>query len=169
MLSSDDVVHRLYAHPEVVSAVRERFGDDVLAGDGSVDRTALGEAAFAGDGLEFLERLLYPRIGVARAAWVAEQRAADPLPPVLVCEVPLLFEAGLADRFDAVLVVTAPDDVRRRRVEERGQDFHERSARQMPEAEKVARADMAYVNAGSVDDLGAWVQSVIDRYRAARS
>ena len=169
MLSSDDVVHRLYADPEVVSAVRERFGDDVLAGDGSVDRTALGEAAFAGDGLEFLEGLLYPRIGVARAAWVAEQRAADPLPPVLVCEVPLLFEAGLGDLFDAVLVVTAPDDVRRRRVEERGQDFDERSARQMPEAEKVARADMAYVNDGSVDDLGAWVQSVIDRYSAAGS
>jgi len=86
-----------------------------------------------------------------------------------VCEVPLLFEAGLGDLFDAVLVVTAPDDVRRRRVEERGQDFDERSARQMPEAEKVAGADMAYVNDGSVDDLGAWVQSVIDRYSAAGS
>jgi len=169
VLSSDDVVHRLYADPEVVSAVRERFGDAVIAADGSVDRPALGEAAFAGDGLGFLERLLYPRIGVAREAWVVEQRAADPVPPVLVCEVPLLFEAGLGDLFDAVLVVTAPDDVRRRRVEERGQDFDERSARQMPEAEKVAGADMAYVNDGSVDDLGAWVQSVIDRYSAAGS
>ncbi|MGA0067949.1 MAG: dephospho-CoA kinase, partial [Miltoncostaeaceae bacterium] len=66
----------------------------------------LGEAAFSGDGLAFLEDLLYPRIGIAREAWVAEQRAADPAPPVLVCEVPMLFEAGLVDRFDAVLVVT---------------------------------------------------------------
>ena len=79
----------------------------------------------------------------------------------------MLFEAGLVDRFDAVLVVTAPDDVRRRRVEERGQDFQERSARQLPEADKVAGADMAYVNDGSVDDLRAWVESVIHRYAPA--
>jgi len=167
VLSSDDVVHRLYADPDVVSAVRGRFGDGVLAQDGSVDRTVLGEAAFSGDGLAFLEDLLYPRIGIAREAWVAEQRAADPAPPVLVCEVPMLFEAGLVDRFDAVLVVTAPDDGRRRRVEERGQDFQERSARQLPEADKVAGADMAYVNDGSVDDLRAWVESVIHRYAPA--
>ncbi|MGA0068963.1 MAG: dephospho-CoA kinase, partial [Miltoncostaeaceae bacterium] len=62
---------------------------------------------------------------------------------------------------------TAPDDVRRRRVEERGQDFQERSARQLPEADKVAGADMAYVNDGSVDDLRAWVESVIHRYAPA--
>lgn len=165
MLSSDDVVHRLYADPEVVDAVRARFGDAVMTADGSVDRTALGEVAFAEEGgMAFLEQLLHPRIGVAREAWVAEERARVPAPVLLVCEVPLLFEADLADRFDAVLVVTAPDDVRRRRVEERGQDFDGRSALQLPEQDKVSRADMAYVNDGSVADLEEWVSSVIDRY-----
>lgn len=165
VLSSDDVVHRLYAEPDIVAAVRERFGDCALGRGGGVDRSALGQAAFAQEGgIDFLEQLLHPRIGRAREAWVAEQRAGDPAPPLLVCEVPLLFEADLADRFDAVVVVSAPDAVRERRVRERGQDFRERSAHQLPEAEKLSRADMAYVNDGSLDDLGAWVDLVMDRY-----
>ena len=158
-------MHRLYADPDVLAQVRDRFGDAVMAPDGAVDRPALGKAAFAQDGgLAFLEDLLHPLIGRAREAWVAEQRAGDPPPRLLVCEVPLLYEAGLADRFDAVVVVSAPDAVRERRVRERGQDFRERSAHQLPEAEKLSRADMAYVNDGSLDDLGAWVDLVMDRY-----
>jgi len=165
VLSADDVVHRLYGDPDVLDVVRGRFGDAVLSPDGSVDRGALGDAAFAQEGgLAFLEDLLHPRIGRAREAWVAEQRARLLAPPLLVCEVPLLFEADLADQFDAVVVVTASDEVRRHRVEDRGQDFAGRSRHQLPEADKVARADMAYVNEGSVRDLGAWVDVVMARY-----
>jgi dephospho-CoA kinase len=80
----------------------------------------------------------------------------------LVCEVPLLFEVGLADHFDAVLVVTAPDDVRRARVAARGQDFASRAAQQMAESEKVRLADRAYVNDGSLEALESWVT---DRFR----
>ena len=76
----------------------------------------------------FLEALLHPRVGAGARAWIADQRRADPPPPLLVCEVPLLFEAGAEGPFDAVLVVTAPDDVRRARVEARGQDFAARGA-----------------------------------------
>jgi dephospho-CoA kinase len=170
VLSSDDVVHRLYDDPEVVSAVVERFGDGVLDTSGAVNRDDLGAAAFAQpDGLAFLEGVLYPRIGRAREAWVAEQRARRPAAPLLVCEVPLLVEAGLQDRFDAVVVVTAPDEMRRRRVQERGQDFDERRARQAPEAEKVAAADMVFVNDGSLDDLDAWVDQVMARFATAGS
>lgn len=165
MLSSDDVVHRLYEDPEVIGAVRARFGDAVFAPGGGVDRRALGDTAFAHEGgLAFLEELLHPRIGRAREAWVADQCAHVPAPPLLVCEVPLLFEADLADRFDAVVVVTASDDVRRRRVEDRGQDFAGRSSHQMPEADKVARAGMAFVNDGSIAELEAWVDAVMARY-----
>ena len=59
----------------------------------------------------------------------AARRAAHPPPPLLVCEVPVLFEAGIEDQFDAVLVVTAAEEVRRARVEARGQDFDALSAR----------------------------------------
>ncbi len=165
VLSSDEVVHRLYADPDVVSAVVGRFGNGVLGADGTVDRGAVGERAFTDDAdLAFLEGLLHPRIGAERTAWVAGQRTATPPPPVLVCEVPLLFEVGLADQFDAVVVVTAPEAVRRVRVEDRGQQYDARRAHQVDEAAKVARADMAYVNDGSLMDLDAWVGRVMHRY-----
>ena len=161
VLSADEVVHRLYVDPAVVQAVAARFGPEVLADDGSVDRPALGAAAMASDGgMAFLEELLHPRISDARTSWIAEQRAADPTPPLLVCEVPLLFEVGLADRFDAVLVVTASDDVRRARVEARGQDFDARAALQWDEDRKVAAANASFVNDGTEAELDAWVDDM---------
>lgn len=161
-LSSDRAVHDIYGDPEVVAAVRERFGDGVIAPSGAVDRTALGARAFADPGgLALLEGLVHPRVGRRRVEWMAEQAARTPPPALLVCEVPLLFEAGLADQFDAVVVITASEEVRRARVGARGQDFDARSAHQMPEAEKVARADRAFVNDGTLQTLSAWVA---DRY-----
>jgi dephospho-CoA kinase len=162
-LSSDAAVHALYGEPEVREAVAARFGAAVLGPSGEVDRAALGARAFAEEGgMAFLQGLLYPRIEGLRRAWIAEQSARRPAPPLLVCEVPLLYEAGVEDRFDAVLVVTAPEDARRRRAEARGHAFDERAGRQLPEEEKVARADRAFVNDGRLDDLRAWVA---DRYR----
>ncbi len=151
-------MHAVYTDPEVVAAVRARFGDDVIDASGAVDRRLLGPRAFAQEGgLRFLEQLVHPRVGAAREAWIAAEAARVPPPDLLVCEVPVLFEAGLADRFDAVLVVTASDAVRRARVEARGQDFDALSGRQTPEAEKVARADRSYVNDGDLAGLRAWV------------
>jgi len=164
VLSSDAVVHDLYRDPEVIAAVRERFGPGVVR-DGEVDRAALGPLAFAEEGgVAFLERLLHPRVGRQRREWLARQAAARPAPPLLVCEVPLLFEAGIEDQFDAVLVVTAGDEVRRRRVEARGQQFAERGGRQLDEAAKVARADRAFVNDGPLEELEAWVAERFREY-----
>jgi len=161
-LSSDDAVHAAYARPEVVERVRARFGDAVIRPDGSVDRALLGPRAFAEEGgLAALEAMVHPLVGRAREEWIAAQAAADPPPPLLVCEVPLLYEVGLADRFDAVLVVTASDDVRRARVEARGQDFASRAAHQLPEDAKVGKADAHFVNDGDRDALRAWV---VDRF-----
>lgn len=162
-------MHGLYARPDVIAAVTERFGSDVLRPDGSVDRPALGARAFADpEGIRFLEGLLHPRIGVAREEWVARERAAEPAPPLLVCEVPLLFEAGLRDMFDAVLVVTAPEGVRRARVEARGQAFGQRAGLQWDEDRKVAAADHAYVNDGDLAALEAWVADMFGRYAGRR-
>lgn len=164
-LSSDDAVHAAYARPEVVERVRARFGDAVIGPDGSVDRAALGPRAFAEEGaLAALEAIVHPMVSQAREEWIAVQAAADPPPPLLVCEVPLLYEVGLEGLFDAVLVVTAPDDVRRARVEGRGQDFAARAAHQLPEAEKVARADAHVVNDGDIDVLRAWVADRFAEY-----
>lgn len=155
-------MHRIYAEPEVVVAVRSRFGDDVLDARGAVDRAVLGPRAFAQDGgLAFLEGLIHSRVGDRRREWIAACRARTPAPPLLVCEVPLLFEANLEAEFDAVIVVTASDEVRRARVTARGQDFDQRRARQIAEDLKVARAERAFSNDGDLDALRAWVA---DRY-----
>lgn len=162
-------MHAIYEDPAVVAEVRERFGAGVIAADGGVDRSLLGPRAFAEEGgLAFLERLVHPRVHAVRESWTARCLALVPPPPLLVCEVPVLFEAGAEDQFDAVLVVTASDATRRRRVEARGQDFDGRSARQMPESEKVARADRAYSNDGTLDDLRGWVADRFAEYAGRR-
>jgi dephospho-CoA kinase len=148
-LSSDQVVHDLYGDPEVAAAVAERFGPGVLGEGGAI---------------AYLEGLLHPRIERRRRAWIEEQAGRRPPPPLLVCEVPLLFEVGAERAFDAALLVTAPEEVRRRRVEARGQDFDARSARQLPEEEKAARADRVLVNDGVIDDLRAWVAERFAEY-----
>jgi dephospho-CoA kinase len=166
-LSSDDVVHGLYADPDVLERVRARFGPDVVAGDGRIDRNALAAAAFGADGgMAFLEGLLFPRIESARENWIAD-RQRERIWPLLVVEVPLLFEAGLADRFDAVVVVTASESIRRARVAGRGQDFAVRSGRQWNEDQKVRAADRAFVNDGDVDALRAWVAEVFAEFAAS--
>ena len=165
VLSSDAVVHDCYGDPGIVARVRERFGDEVIDADGPVARAALGARVFGDDDARrFLEGLIHPQVGLARERWIERERSLTPPPPLLVCEVPLLFEVGLEGLFDAVVTVTASDDVRRRRVEDRGQDFDARRGTQIGEDEKVARADHSYVNDGTLEDLDTWVRRIFDRY-----
>lgn len=162
------MIHRLYAREDIRTAVRQRFGPTVIDADGRIDRAALGRVVFADpDGMTFLEALLHPRVASERDRWVREQRRRDPPPRLIVCEVPLLYEASVPTDFDVVAVVTAPDEVRRERVSARGQDFAARSARQMPEADKLARADETYVNDGTLDDLDRWVGGIVSRHGIA--
>jgi len=82
---------------------------------------------------------------------------------VCATEVPLLYEVGAEDRFDVVVVVTAPPELRKERV---GVQVDERSARLIPDEEKMARADYAYVNDGSLEELDAFVASVLEQLAA---
>jgi dephospho-CoA kinase len=76
-----------------------------------------------------------------------------------VTEVPLLYESGSDERFDKVVVVTAREDVRRERA---NAVIDEREHRLLPDEEKAARADYAFSNDGSLDELDAFVKSVMD-------
>lgn len=150
-ISSDEVVHELYGDPQVQAALEERFGTS--------DRQAVRDLAVADvDSLLWLERLLHPRVIARTEAWREElSRLPDP-PALAVNEVPLLYEAGAEGRFDAVVVITAPRELRAERAGER---LDEREARLIPEDEKVRRADFAYVNDGTLEELDAFVAGVV--------
>jgi dephospho-CoA kinase len=165
-LSSDAVVRALYDRSAVREAVAEHFGPGVLGADGEVSRPELARRVFADEGARrWLEQLLHPLVAEALERWRAEQEAARP-GAVLVHEVPLLYEAGSADRYDLVVLITAPDDVRRARVPER---FDERAATQLPEADKIARADRVYVNDGTPAELERWVAELVAGLESART
>jgi dephospho-CoA kinase len=167
-LSTDAVVHDLYASDEVRDAVVERFGPAV-ASDGDVDRAALAARAFATpEDRAWLEGLLWPRVGKRIAAWRVEQLDRDPPPVALVVEVPLLFEAGMEGAFDATIAVVADEEVRARRAAGRGHEAaDERVARQLPQDEKATRADHAVVNDGTIEDLERNLSSVVGMLTAA--
>jgi len=158
-ISSDEVVHELYDEDQVRSALRERFGDSVFAADGSVDRAAVGELVFGSpDELLWLEGLLHPLVMARTEAW-REELSRRPEPPVLaVNEVPLLYETGSENRFDAVVAITAPRGLRAERAGER---LDEREERLIPDEEKLLRADFAYVNEGSLEELDDFVAQVV--------
>lgn len=160
VISSDDIVHRLLRDdPDVKRAIVDRLGKGVLDGRGEIDRSAVAAIVFRDRGeLTWLEQLLHPRVSLEYLAW-RDELARQPDPPaVCATEVPLLYESGGETRFDAVVVVTAPPEVREARTRVRPDD---RAARLIPDAEKVRRADFAYVNEGSLEELDAWVAGVV--------
>ena len=159
-LSADTVVHDLYADPEVVELVRDRWGEEMVAG-GAVDRAAVARAAFAtDDDRRWLEQLVWPRVGRRIWEWRQEQEARQV--PVMVVEVPLLFESGMDEAFDATIAVVAGEEIRGRRAGARGhQALDERTARQLTQEEKAARADHVVPNDGSVDELEGVLSEVL--------
>lgn len=165
-MSTDQVVHELYETPEVVEAVRSRFGPGVIR-DGAVDRSALAREAFAApEHRAWLEGLLWPRVSERMAAWrAALDRMTDP-PRAAVVEVPLLFESGMEAQFDATIAVIAREDLRTERAGARGHEaLAERSARQLSQKEKAHRATYVVVNDGTVHDLESKLSSLLEMLR----
>jgi dephospho-CoA kinase len=147
-LSADEVVHRLIADdPEVRAALEDRFG--------TTERARIAEIVFVDqEQLSWLEGLLHPRVRQTEEAWFAGLDAE-----VAVTEIPLLYEVGGEGRFDAVVVITAPHALRAARVPV----GDERARRLLPDDEKAARADFAYVNEGTLDQLDAFVGDVLEQ------
>jgi dephospho-CoA kinase len=149
-------VHRLYREdPEVRTALVERFG--------TTDRAVIARIVFDDrNELEWLEALLHPRVVREHGEW-HEELAATPDPPrVTVTEVPLLYETGGEKRFDVVVVITAPPEVRAKRRP--ASDAREQ--RLLPDEEKTRLADYVYVNDGTLADLDAFVAGVMAKLTA---
>jgi dephospho-CoA kinase len=158
-VSSDEIVHHLLRRPDVRDAVVERMGNGIVAPDGEIDRGALATVVFNDrDALAWLEATLHPLVSAEYLQWREQLATLPNAPAVCVTEVPLLYETGGETRFDKVVVITAPSKLRRARSEVAMDD---RESRLLDDREKVARADYSYRNIGTVEELDAFVGSVM--------
>jgi dephospho-CoA kinase len=161
VFDADAAVHHLQAKGgRLVDAIEAAFPGST--GPDGVDRTRLG-AMVLNDPAAFarLEAIVHPAVGEERAAFLV--RHADA--PMVVFDIPLLFETGGETRVDTVVVVSAPESIQRARVLARPGMSVEKldsiHARQMPDAEKVARADFVVPTGGSHEDTRRAVHAII--------
>jgi dephospho-CoA kinase len=154
VISSDAIVHELLQDETVAGQIVERFGPEVAPG-GSLDRAAVARRAFAGDDdRAWLEGLLWPLVGLRAGEWTRGVLSRRPPPRAAVIEVPLLFESGAVDGYDATIAVVADEEVRRSRAAARGHALvEERVSRQLSQAEKARRATFVVRNDGSEEEL----------------
>lgn len=146
----------------VLKRLGERFGASIIGVDGALDRKALGAIVFADPAARHdLDRIIHPAIAELSQARLRKLSGQVPL---VVYEAPLLFEAGAEGRVDAVLVVTASEEVQLRRLMTRDKfaedEARARIAAQMPQAEKVSRADYVIDNSGGLEEAERAVHSL---------
>jgi len=157
VVSADELARRavLPGSPGL-DAVREAFGDSVLAADGTLDRARLRDIVFADEARRrALEGILHPIIRHLRAEWIEERRADGAR--LVVSEIPLLFETGAEAGFDVVVLVDAPAGIRQERLQrDRGLSAEEAGrimSSQMDPARKREGADVVIDNGGSLQEL----------------
>jgi dephospho-CoA kinase len=162
-VSSDRIVHDLLAGDELRDLLTARWGEDVAPG-GEVDRDCVGRIVFENpEELAWLESVLHPRVGERLAAW---RQALPEETEVAAVEVPLLFETGMDQMFDATIAIAAPDPVREDRIRDRGTGAAaERSGRQLSQDEKVERATHVVVNDGTLADLESRLAALLPRLK----
>ncbi|MCR9145186.1 MAG: dephospho-CoA kinase [bacterium] len=173
-----DQIAREVLHSETLrEPLRAALGDGIFDESGQVSRPAIAKRVFGHpERLERLNGLIHPAVRqeFQRRQADLEARAGQDaeLIPVLVYDIPLLFESGQQDQFDLIVAVTAPVELRYERVERRNgwsrDEFDGREAAQMPLREKAERADFVIENAGSEADLAAAVQALYRRIVAEK-
>lgn len=164
VLDADAYARRATEDPEVLRRIATELGEQYLRG-GRLDRAALAERVFGDEqARRALEGIIHPWVRQAAVADEAAAVAGSPQPPLIVHDVPLLFEAGRDRQMDATLLVTAPLADRVRRLHERSGMSEEavlaRDASQMPESEKLLRADFVIRNEGSREELDGLVEAL---------
>ena len=147
------------AHAEII----KRWGNAVVAADGGIDREALRHIVFgAPDELEALNNIVHPHVRAMRDELVDQARARGD--QIVVCDIPLLFERGLVEDFDRIVLVDAPRELRLDRlVSERKlshADAMEMIAAQMPSELKRARANYVIENTSTLQALSQRVEEI---------
>ncbi len=168
VFDADAAVHRLQGPGgALVRLIEAQFPG--TTGETGVNRTALGEAVLGeSEKLQWLEALIHPAVAREREEFLARHAAA----PLVVLDVPLLFERGGWDKVDKVAVVSAPAETQRARVLARPgmteAKFAKILALQMPDAEKRARADFVIPTGGDIATTRAVVKEIVACLAGAR-
>jgi dephospho-CoA kinase len=162
VLDTDRIGHELLDTTPIRDVLSRHFGKEIV-NEGIVDRAYLAQVVFTNpDALRFLNNTLHPAI-----LQVVQDQVEHSPHSLLVIEVPLLFEAGLSACFDAIIYVSAPEDVRIARICGRGNETSEqakaRIQNQWPEEEKRGLADLVVENACELTDLEEQIKQVVNR------
>jgi len=168
-LDADALAHGVEAAgTEATAAIAARFGADVLAADGSVNRARLGPIVFADPAARReLELIVHPAVYRAIAAGLRAFELTGTHAFAIV-DVPLLFETGAHTRFDRVIVTACPPEVQIARLLERGlteDAARQRLAAQWPTADKTARADFVIRTDGAFGDTDRQVEEIDEALR----
>ena len=166
---ADELAREELASPDLVEAMRERWGDDIIGPDDAPDREAIARRVFGDDSERaWLEGLIHPRVHARREQAFAD---ADRDAPALVIDAPLLVEAGLLDACDHVIFVDAPPATRLERVvRDRGWDEAELERRESAQAGVDLKRDIAdhvIDNDGDIEELGHRVKNVLAAIQGA--
>ena len=164
-LDADALAHGVMAPgTEATTAIAARFGQEMLAPDGSVDRARLGPAVFADAAARrALEAIVHPAVYRAITAGLRAFELTDAAQLAIV-DVPLLYETGADSKFDKVIVTECPPDVQIARLTARGlteSAARQRLAAQLPTRDKAARADFVITTAGTFAETDSRVEEVL--------
>lgn len=166
VFDSDAAVHALYARGGAAVAPMSAAFPGVEK-DGAIDRQALSAHVLSDPGaIKTIEAIVHPLVGQAQAAFLQQHRDAGTAAVVL--DIPLLFEGGRSKFVDKIVVVSAPADAQRERVLARPGMTAEKLdyilSRQVPDAEKRARADVVIDTGCSLDETRAQVRAALDAF-----
>lgn len=161
VFDSDAVVHSLYAEAATVNQIGRAFPDVIV--DGKIDRALLGNRVLGSpEALEKLESLVHPLVRKRRDEFISLWQKQNC--PIVILDIPLLYETGAELELDYVIVVSASEVIRRARAMSRPgmtiEKYTQILARQMPDAEKRRRADFVIENSGSLEDLRSKVDAL---------
>jgi dephospho-CoA kinase len=172
-LDSDALVHGIEAAgTESTHAIAARFGAQVIAADGAVDRRALATIVFADAAARRdLEAIVHPAVYRAIAAGLRAFELTEH-PALAVVDIPLLYESGHASDFDKVIATMCPPDMQVARLLERGmseKDARQRIAAQLPAADKSARADFVVRTDGGFAETDRQVDALFRTLKGVRN
>jgi dephospho-CoA kinase len=183
LVQADRIAHELMLPGQpVYNDVVRHFGGGILNRDLSVNRAKLAAAAFgsatpdapaATSRIQELNRIVHPAVLRSQEEWMEEMGRQDPR-AIAIVEAALILEAGAAQRFDRLIVVTCSDDQRIARFAARQKldldaarkEVERRMAAQLPEAEKIKAADYVIDNSGSLDQTREQVRQVWEKLRS---